>query len=231
LLVTTFWNEVSETAGQRREKELLEDEDAWKSIIVGGAKVERMGREYSRFKPILEKMSRSVPTTLLVQRELHSGKDLAETMAGLSVQELKTGSSRQVISRRQAVEAVVAETAERRKSQAQVREEARKRAYEEEFELQRLENERIMLQMQETTRMQEQAQQQKRKELEEQRQAQQVMRDKLERERQDVERGLLKQRLESIAEIQYGASTEQKRNVNEATDFIVACRKSPTLVI
>ncbi|MCJ1389739.1 hypothetical protein MMC18_002596 [Xylographa bjoerkii] len=85
LLITTFWNQVSEEIGARREKEMLEMEGFWKSMKEKGAATERMARDYERFKDALWAMADKPCISLQIQEELHDGKALEETMAGLSI--------------------------------------------------------------------------------------------------------------------------------------------------
>ena len=85
LLISTFWNQVSEEVGARREKEMLEMEGLWKSMKEQGAQTERMARDYDRFKIVLSAMANKPCISLQIQEELHDGKTLQETMAGLSI--------------------------------------------------------------------------------------------------------------------------------------------------
>ncbi|MCJ1397151.1 hypothetical protein MMC11_000343 [Xylographa trunciseda] len=85
LLITTFWNQVSEEVGARREREMLEMEGFWKSMKEQGAKTERMARDYDRFKIALSAMADKPCISLQIQEELHDGKALEETLAGLSI--------------------------------------------------------------------------------------------------------------------------------------------------
>ncbi|MCJ1415026.1 hypothetical protein MMC32_001356 [Xylographa parallela] len=85
LLISTFWNQVSEEVGSRREREMLEMAGFWKSMKEQGAKTERMARDYDRFKTALSAMVGKSCISLQIQEELHDGKALQETMAGLSI--------------------------------------------------------------------------------------------------------------------------------------------------
>ena len=85
LLITTFWNQVSEEVGAHREREMLEMEGFWKSMKGQGAKTERMARDYDRFKVALLAMAEKPCISLQIQEELRDGKALEETLAGLSI--------------------------------------------------------------------------------------------------------------------------------------------------
>ncbi|MCJ1281954.1 hypothetical protein MMC26_001277 [Xylographa opegraphella] len=85
LLISTFWNQVTEEIGARREREMLETEGFWKSMKEQGAKTERMARDYDRFKNALSAKANKPCISLQIQEELHDGKSLQETMVGLSI--------------------------------------------------------------------------------------------------------------------------------------------------
>jgi hypothetical protein len=53
ILVTTFWNEVTDEVAVKREKELISTDNLWKQMIDQGSRVERMSRDYTKFKPVL----------------------------------------------------------------------------------------------------------------------------------------------------------------------------------
>jgi hypothetical protein len=42
ILVTTFWNEVTDEVAVKREKELISTDNLWKQMIDQGSRVERM---------------------------------------------------------------------------------------------------------------------------------------------------------------------------------------------
>ena len=64
---------------------MLETEGFWKSMKEQGAKTERMARDYDRFKDALSAIADKPCISLQIQEELHDGKTLQETMAGLSI--------------------------------------------------------------------------------------------------------------------------------------------------
>ena len=72
LLVSTFWNQVPGETCLIREKELTEMTEAWKTLIDGGARVERMGRLYDRFLPILRELVQRTPMKADIQREVEN---------------------------------------------------------------------------------------------------------------------------------------------------------------
>jgi hypothetical protein len=86
LLVTTFWNKVTTDVGAQRERELTETEGFWKSLKDQGARVERMAQDYERFHGTLTSLADKSEMTLQIQEEMHAGKPLEETMAGLSIE-------------------------------------------------------------------------------------------------------------------------------------------------
>ncbi|KXX82682.1 hypothetical protein MMYC01_201104 [Madurella mycetomatis] len=168
LLITTFWNDVQQSVGEQRERELKESDDAWKPIIDAGAQTERMARDYDRFIPLLEKIAGSSAPRLQIQLELNQGKSLEQAMSGLSLDRIATEQDRRLEGSR----TIVNTTSSRNKQKSQEAIDAWKETsnllYKGEIEAQRLENSRIMAQIQEQDSRQDAIRQQKRRELEEQ---------------------------------------------------------------
>ncbi|GAB1317168.1 hypothetical protein MFIFM68171_07378 [Madurella fahalii] len=178
LLVTTFWNDVQPSIGEQREKELLDLPDAWKPMIKDGARIERMGRDYDRFIPLLEGMAASPGPQLLVQKELSQGKSLDQTMAGLSLKD-NMPSEQDHHQEEQRAKAKAQVSSHRVRSQDAINPlKARLISrLEDEIIAQRLENDQIMAQIRERDRQQDALREQKRRELEEQRRTEQEIRE------------------------------------------------------
>lgn len=87
VLVTTFWNDIDEKLGERRERELLECDSFWKTLVEQGSKVERMSRDYESFKAVLIEMAKGPVMKLQIQQEMQEGKPIEETLAGLFINE------------------------------------------------------------------------------------------------------------------------------------------------
>jgi hypothetical protein len=85
VLTTTFWNDIPEELGARREKEMVESDDFWKTMVENGSKVKRMSRDYDQFKPILLEIAGAPTMKLQIQKEMEEGKALEDTMAGLFI--------------------------------------------------------------------------------------------------------------------------------------------------
>lgn len=85
-LATTMWERVAETDGVRRERELKQS--FWKDMIACGSEVKRVATENGDDASILVKsMLKNRPLSTRLQDELHSGKSLIQTEAGIEIRE------------------------------------------------------------------------------------------------------------------------------------------------
>lgn len=217
LLVTSFWNDVEAGVASSREKSLLEAEDAWKPFVDGGATVERMGRDYARFTPILEQMARRDPAKMQIEVELSQGKRVDETTAAMSLNAERAEQERQL---REAEAAVAEQTREGARIAAAVeqrREQLQQSRYRAEVERQRAEADRIKAQMDEQERRHQQSMRQKEAEIAKQRRRQERLREDIEREKIEArkqERFQLCSELENASKVQYRASNMLMSKVN-----------------
>ena len=234
LLITTFWNDVQVRVGEQRERELMESSEAWKPMIAAGAKTERMARDYNRFVPLLEAITASSAPRLLVQVELNQGKSLEETTAGLSLNELHSEQDRRLEELKAMMKAPrpLLPTDDETKPTSSPKEKgpnpntavwkARHTLYQGEIEAQRLENNRIMAQIQELDNRQDAIRQEKRRKLEEAKAIERDFREARRREQQLQEAKRLKMAYETVAELQLRASRHLETHVCEVIDSIRA---------
>ncbi|KAH6847193.1 P-loop containing nucleoside triphosphate hydrolase protein [Chaetomium sp. MPI-CAGE-AT-0009] len=236
LLITTFWNDVAPDVGEQRERELTESCDAWKPMISAGARVERMGRDYVRFIPLLEGMAaRSAPSQLLIQTELNRGVSLEQTMAGLLLNSAHREQSRRLQELKDLTAAVQGPDPGAPSSQhedaGQARLAAYRRRYEEEVRNQQLENDRILAEMRERESRQTALRQQRRRELEEQIRVEGEIRRARERDQKNEEARRLKATYEAIADLQARASRHLEAHACEVIDSIRAYSATETLPV
>jgi hypothetical protein len=89
ILATTFWDDIEPSVGAEREKELVEREDLWGSLLSRGSVVARHSGSRQSAMAILEQSLRSRRLlTLQIQMEVCiKGLSLIETEAGRQVNE------------------------------------------------------------------------------------------------------------------------------------------------
>ncbi len=133
LLVSTFWNQVPGETCFMREKELTEMTEGWKTLIDGGARVERMGRVYDRFLPILRDLIKLGPMQLV-----------ESTTAALSLLDLRAEQDAKLSEVKQGLKKQL-------EDQHQARTVAVREHYEKELERQRRENEAVAAKLRELT--------------------------------------------------------------------------------
>lgn len=86
VLATTMWEKVTDEEGLRREGDLKTL--FWKDMIDGGAKVRRIRTESGKdARSIVKALLKKTPVTTQLQEELHSGKTLVQTEAGMEIKE------------------------------------------------------------------------------------------------------------------------------------------------
>lgn len=84
VLATTMWEKVTEEEGTRREQELKQV--FWKEMIASGSTVRRILTERGDDAVRLVKsMMTNRPTSTRLQEELHNGKTLIQTEAGIEI--------------------------------------------------------------------------------------------------------------------------------------------------
>lgn len=84
LLVTTFWDTVSQHEGDRRERELKSNDEFWGRMVKKGSKMKRWARDYSVSATfaILDEVTPDAKCTLQAQEEIvDQGKDRCQTEA------------------------------------------------------------------------------------------------------------------------------------------------------
>jgi len=87
VLVTSFWDQVEQIVGERREAELKETPEFWGAMIKKGSKVSRFRGRDSALSIVLE-LAKQTPLPLSIQREMvEQRKPLIETAAGIVVNE------------------------------------------------------------------------------------------------------------------------------------------------
>lgn len=88
VLCTTFWDQVSEFDGTRREKELCENPEFWGKMKSRGSKVTQI-RNYAQSKDILLQMAGRSAVTLDVQKEMvEERRSLDNTSVGRAMEEM-----------------------------------------------------------------------------------------------------------------------------------------------
>ncbi|KAL7268425.1 hypothetical protein RUND412_008954 [Rhizina undulata] len=85
-LATSMWDNVSETEGLEREKELIVTKNFWGGMIAMGAKYYRWKRTKESAIGIASPIVHMPPIVLLLQEELKETGNLAQTSAGRQVQ-------------------------------------------------------------------------------------------------------------------------------------------------
>ncbi|KAG7008926.1 hypothetical protein G7Y79_00004g015100 [Physcia stellaris] len=88
VLCTTFWDQVSEFDGTRREKELCENPEFWGRMKSRGSKVTQI-RNYAQSKDILLQMAGGSTVTLDIQKEMvEERRSLDNTSVGRAMEEM-----------------------------------------------------------------------------------------------------------------------------------------------
>jgi hypothetical protein len=83
VLATTMWSQVTPEEGERRENELISNQEFWGEMIKQGSTVMRQDRaEVSAIQIIQHVLSKRRRMVLDIQEEMASGKTLDETSAG-----------------------------------------------------------------------------------------------------------------------------------------------------
>jgi DNA anti-recombination protein RmuC len=130
VIVTTFWDSVTEEVGSRREKELRDDATLFKALLDNGAQTMRHDSQVESAKKIMEHVVCLPQVVLQVQDELSRGIALKDTGAGRvmeeQIRELQEGHRKRMEELRREMEdaaeeknqALLAELAEERKEAA-----------------------------------------------------------------------------------------------------------------
>ena len=84
LLVTNMWGAVSSYEGQRREDE-LQRSSLFGPALEKGAKITRHHGDRGSAERIIRSLLNNYPLPLLIQAELHQGKDLVNTSAAVEL--------------------------------------------------------------------------------------------------------------------------------------------------
>ena len=91
VIVTTYWGAVSDEEGERRERELVSNEEFFKPAVDRGARVVRHDNTAESARSILRELCsgpRRTEEPLSIQREIvQEGKTLVNTTAGIEVRE------------------------------------------------------------------------------------------------------------------------------------------------
>ena len=80
-IVTTYWGSVSEQEGNRREADLKNG--AFKALVDAGAQMRRHTNNVASARQVMSELIPLQAVTMQVQKELHDGKKLSETAAGV----------------------------------------------------------------------------------------------------------------------------------------------------
>ena len=81
VLATSFWNCVDLTVGEKRERELCQNNQFWGELIKRKSRVVRIGNDASSDRKHLLSMAGNAKCTLAAQREMSEGKSILETAA------------------------------------------------------------------------------------------------------------------------------------------------------
>ena len=81
-LVTTMWDNVTITDGERREQDLIAGNGFWAKEIASGCAVDRHDGTFASAKRVISSLVPKPPVVIQLQKELISGKRLIETDAG-----------------------------------------------------------------------------------------------------------------------------------------------------
>ena len=216
MLVTTFWNAVPAATGESRESELGEIESMWKSMKDRGSTVERMARDYDRFKPILAAMSRKGSMKLRITEEMKQGKSLEQTMAGMAL----THPNDELSSIREAYNRRIAERkaeAARKRTEAAVKLAAAQKA-EEEFKKQ--EDAKLATRLKEAGKEHERKKREREKQIEESRMKAEKLAASQAKWKAQQEKKYLRDRQQEIGRIHLRASDLLQSNVENSIDMI-----------
>ncbi|KAK9775064.1 putative G domain-containing protein [Seiridium cardinale] len=85
-LLTTMWDKVTPQDGSAKETE-LKGQGFWGSMIAGGCSIRRHDRGINSARDVVRSMLVNEPTTIKLQKELFSGKELIDTDAGVFINE------------------------------------------------------------------------------------------------------------------------------------------------
>jgi hypothetical protein len=195
LLVTTFWNEVDRSLGERRERQLRYDEKFWKPMIDKGSSILRSKQNRSEDLMILSKVAeRNQKFYMEAQTSMQNGMTSAQVSRacqrapeGEIVQREREAQEARLAAERASAEALLRQN-ERKKQETIARERAAQRQRQEEAEKrQRQEREK-----REREQNRKEAAEQRRKEAEEeelQRLYEQIiLQERLEREEEERQR-------------------------------------------
>lgn len=91
ILATTFWAEVEPQLGERREKELLEDNRFWARMVERGSKVMRLAQDRGSALHVLREVGGKTKMTLHAQQEMIDGVILRQTTAARTTHSLAQG--------------------------------------------------------------------------------------------------------------------------------------------
>lgn len=87
ILVSTMWEIVNDSDGNRREKELMDTEEFWGVLIRNGAKFERYNNTRDSAMRLLKQFVKSGPVTMSIQKEMVTEhKTLDQTQAGIELE-------------------------------------------------------------------------------------------------------------------------------------------------
>jgi hypothetical protein len=82
ILATTFWEEVSEAVGAKREENLRKNKDFWGAMLEKGAKIARLTQDKQAGLSIIERISANSKVVVQAQDEMvNQGKSIKETAA------------------------------------------------------------------------------------------------------------------------------------------------------
>lgn len=86
VLATTFWGYVDKVTGERRERELIENDQFWGKMVARGSQVVRLDESRSsNLKVLLEIAKNNGKVVLEAQKEMLAGKSAKETSAAKEV--------------------------------------------------------------------------------------------------------------------------------------------------
>lgn len=207
-----------------REKKLMVMSEAWKSLIDGGARVERMGRDYFRFLPILRELVQLPPVKLDVRKQeiVDGGCAVDHAAARLSLLDLRAEHNAKLAR----VKDGLKKELEVEQSWAAAARKGLKTAlqedYENELSRQRHENEALAARLRELIKKHQRERRVLHRRLEESRQKERESREKREKEAKKVKWTRTKSTLEAAGHVLLEASAIQAQRVEDGIDQIRA---------
>lgn len=85
ILATTFWGEIDQAEGQRREQELCQDERVWGKLVQRKSRVVRIENDVESDRKLLLSIAANSKCTLAAQQEMLDGTPMLQTGAAQEI--------------------------------------------------------------------------------------------------------------------------------------------------